>query len=244
MDFWVSLFYHRFYSSSNNILSAKPFKRDEFVKIINKYRVDLPRESASTTSMPRQTSPVGSNSTPAAPQSAPSMRTTPLPQPRTFSPLQFPIEAELSESPLRTLHSIAEHTDGSTTTPSTRPYPHTPSQTNDTSTNLSHSVRSSSPAVVTFNVPDTQVAHTSPQFLPPQSPPVSEYASQELRTGESSNVRILVADNSQADRKIYERMLSQYQTDTVGSGSAALDLFDTNTYDVILLDCNLEGILF
>jgi CheY-like chemotaxis protein len=56
-------------------------------------------------------------------------------------------------------------------------------------------------------------------------------------------VRILVADNSQADRQIYKRMLSQYQADIVGSGTSALDLFDTNNYDVILLDCNLEGII-
>lgn len=35
-------------------------------------------------------------------------------------------------------------------------------------------------------------------------------------------------------------MLSQYQADIVASGSSALDLFDTNNYEVILLDCNLE----
>lgn len=57
----------------------------------------------------------------------------------------------------------------------------------------------------------------------------------------SHAVRILVADNSSNDRHIYTKMLAQYQADIVGSGIGALDLFDTNNYDVILLDCNLEG---
>lgn len=62
-----------------------------------------------------------------------------------------------------------------------------------------------------------------------------------IEAGGSHNLRILVADASQADRQIYKKMLNQYQADIVSSGTGALDMFDTNNYDVILLDCNLEG---
>eukprot|EP00026_Physarum_polycephalum_P000596 Phypoly_transcript_00597.p1 GENE.Phypoly_transcript_00597~~Phypoly_transcript_00597.p1 ORF type:complete len:1275 (+),score=264.33 Phypoly_transcript_00597:342-3827(+) len=127
--------------------------------------------------------------------------------------------------------------------------------------------RASSPARVGFDIPENP-AHVAPVLTPRtpphnESPPRATTPRTEERTSthdltpshqesrefanheyESSNhahnVRILVADNSQADRQIYKRMLSQYQADIVGSGTSALDLFDTNNYDVILLDCNLE----
>jgi CheY-like chemotaxis protein len=146
------------------------------------------------------------------------------------------------------------------------PYPHTPSQT-QTPPPQSHIRRASSPARVSFQGPDSHIppSTATPRTPSPQAPPTNtpqtaepvdtntptpqneygrEYVSQEFQIGEHShNVRILVADNSHADRQIYKRMLSQYQADIVGSGTSALDLFDTNNYDVILLDCNLEGIL-
>ena len=146
-------------------------------------------------------------------------------------------------------------------------YPHTPSQT---PTTLPHAMRSDSHTMTDLATPDPRAPPNTPSlntpsdpgtlpYAPPSTPQTierspsqysqsqkdyqSEYESQEPQTGEHHNVRILVADNSQADRQIYKRMLSQYQADIVSSGTSALDLFDTNNYDVILLDCNLEGIL-
>eukprot|EP01113_Clastostelium_recurvatum_P024275 TRINITY_DN2899_c0_g1_i3.p1 TRINITY_DN2899_c0_g1~~TRINITY_DN2899_c0_g1_i3.p1 ORF type:complete len:2412 (-),score=767.99 TRINITY_DN2899_c0_g1_i3:29-7264(-) len=54
------------------------------------------------------------------------------------------------------------------------------------------------------------------------------------------HVRVLVADASSADRTIYQKLLNQCDATIVARGEDALEEYDNNSFDVIVLDTNIE----
>lgn len=289
-------------------MAAKPFKRDEFLRMLNKYKPkpDSPRAGTDTTPQQIRTVPATSQSAGPPASHLPStstsshLQTAPVTHSKPFSSTPVPYNSSYSDSPAPAKSADKPSIDMSHITPTTNrrasisavaspynliplnnsfgmpvihddedfsstpayksqtpPYPSTPSPsvtrtpwpstTRRTSTSKISTIEESTPsresstALVT-STPSPRVGSRTPSPERPTPAAPSSSLSHDSEAEHSHAIRILVADNSQNDRQIYKRMLSQYQADIVGSGTGALDLFDTNNYDVILLDCNLEGI--